>query len=79
MATKDEALAWLQAWEAVQTGLQANTSYTIAFPNGTTRTIQRAEMRDVLDGITYWHRVYNALDAAAQGKKERGHVTPSWT
>ena len=79
MATKAEALAWIQSWEDVQTGLQANSSYTISFPNGTTRTVQRSELREVINAITYWHRVYNALDAADRNAQETRHTTPSWT
>ncbi len=79
MATKDEASAWISSWEAVQTGLQANSSYTLSFPNGTTRTLTRADMREVREAITYWNRVYNALDAAARGAKEKSHTTPRWT
>ncbi len=79
MATKAEASDWISTWEAVQTGLQANSSYTVSFPNGTTRTLTRVDMREIREAITYWNRVYNALDAADRGVKEKGHTTPSWT
>lgn len=79
MATKAEALAWVQSWESAQTGLQSNSSYTLSFPDGSTRTVTRADMATILEGITYWNRVYNALDSAARGARETGHVTPSWT
>ena len=78
MATKAEASAWITSWENAQNGLLLNSSYTVTFPDGTTRTITRADRDDIRQGITYWNRVYNALDAAERGAKEKGYSTPSF-
>lgn len=73
------AQSYLNAWIAAQSGLAVNASYTVTFPNGTSRTVQRTDEQTVRNQITYWNRVANSLDANARGAKERGYVTPSWT
>ncbi len=73
------AQAYLDTWIAAQVGLASNSSYTLSFPNGTTRTVTRADEQTIRNQITYWNRVSNSLDAAARGASEKGHSTPSWT
>lgn len=73
------ALSYLNTWTAAQVGLASNTQYTLSFPNGTSRTVTRADEETVRNQITYWNRVYNALDAKDRGAPERGFITPRWT
>lgn len=72
------AQTYLNAWIAAQVGLASNASYTLSFPNGTSRTVTRTDSRTIMDQITYWHRVVNALDANAQGKAAIARE-PSWS
>lgn len=72
------AQGYLSTWIAAQTGLASNASYTLSFPNGTTRTVQRSDEQTIRNQITYWHRVVNALSVAAAGQTERTYTTPSW-
>lgn len=73
------AQGYLDTWIAAQAGLALNSSYTLSFPNGTARTVTRADEQTIRNQITYWQRVTNSLDANARGARERGHTTPSWT
>jgi hypothetical protein len=73
------AQSYLNSWIAAQAGLAVNASYTLTFPNGTSRTVQRTDEQTIRNQITYWQRVTNNLDANARGAKERGYTTPSWT
>lgn len=72
------AQGYLDAWIGAQAGLVQNASYTLTFPNGTSRTIQRTDEQTIRNQITYWHRVVNSLDAAQRGARERTYSTPSW-
>lgn len=72
------AQARLSQWLAANEALTLNTSYTISYPNGSARTVTRADGDLVRAEITYWHRVVNSLDANARGARERGYTTPSW-
>ncbi len=73
------AQSYLDTWLAAQTGLASNASYTLSFPNGTTRTVQRSDEQTVRNQITYWHRVVNSISESNAGNVERQYSTPSWT
>ncbi len=73
------AQGYLDTWLAAQTGLASNASYTLSFPNGTTRTVTRIDEQTIRNQITYWHRVVNSIHESNQGNVERGFSTPSWT
>lgn len=72
------AQTYLDTWIAAQVGLASNASYTVSFPNGTSRTVTRADDQTIRNQITYWHRVVNALDATAQGNAAPAR-NPSWS
>lgn len=73
------AEGYLNAWLAAQSQLTSNTSYTIAFPNGTSRTVTRADEQTVRNQITYWHRTVQALYAQSQGADNTRTVQPIWS
>jgi hypothetical protein len=73
------AQTYLSTWLAAQTSLATNASYTLSFPNGTTRTVTKTDEQTIRNQITYWHRVVNSIDAANRGAKQRHHSAPSWT
>lgn len=72
------AQTYLDKWIAAQVGLASNAAYTVSFPNGTSRTVTRADDQTIRNQITYWHRVVNALDANAQGNAAPAR-NPSWS
>ncbi len=72
------AQTYLSTWIAAQVGLASNASYTLSFPNGTSRTVTRADEQTIRNQITYWQRVTNSLDANARGAAEKGYTSPSW-
>jgi len=73
------AQGYLDAWIGAQAQLTSNTSYTITFPNGTSRTLTRTDEADVRNQITYWHRVVNELTAVAAGAPNTGARMPVWS
>lgn len=77
----DQATAqtYLDTWLAASVGLAQNSSYTVSFPNGTSRTVTRQDIGTVQSQITYWHRVVNAYAANAAGSGSPGVTNPSWS
>lgn len=72
------ARANLDLWLAALTALAGNSSYTISFPNGSSRSLDRQSIPEVMDMITYWDRVVNTLDARANGARNPGVRLPAW-
>ena len=73
------AQTYLSTWTAAQVGLASNESYTLTFPNGTSRTVTRTDEQTIRNQIAYWHRVIQALDAKGRGAVETFGSTPRWT
>lgn len=73
------AQTYLDTWTAAQVALASNESYTLTFPNGTSRTVQRTDEQTIRNQITYWHRVIQAYDANNRGAIEKSFTTPRWT
>ena len=73
------AQTYLDTWTAAQVGLASNESYTLTFPNGTSRTVTRTDEQTIRNQIAYWHRVIQALDANARGASQKQFTTPRWT
>lgn len=73
------AQTYLDAWLGAQVQLASNTTYTVSFPNGTSRTVTRPDGEEIRQMITYWHRVVNALSANAAGARNPTVTIPSWS
>lgn len=72
------AKAHLDAWLAADTALASNSSFTITFPNGLSRTLTRADGGEISRMITHWHRTWDRIQARNAGAKSSGVVEPEW-
>lgn len=67
--TLETALLHLNAWLAAELAISTGQSYTIG-----TRSLTRANLKDVREAITYWRGQVVACQRAAQGLRPASRV-----
>ena len=70
--TLDQAETQLADYLAAEQAVLSNQAYTIAG-----RSMTRANLKDIRDGIDYWDAKVKALNARASGRSRAVTVSPS--